>query len=112
MARMMDSLILDSLSTTPFAYTKITTHRPVKKATSTTNLPAHGPSAATAAAAAATMTNGRTSFHTNNKKIPTQGECGAGIVYHNCPIYRPLASRPSHTFAARFQNMKHDVQAS
>lgn len=38
---MMDSLILDSLSTQhtqPYAYTKITTHRPVKKATSTNNL--------------------------------------------------------------------------
>lgn len=64
MARMMDSLILDSLST-PYAVTKITTHRPVKKATSSTNLPAHNGSSSM-----------RGTFNSNsniNKKIPTQG---------------------------------------
>ena len=66
MARMMDSLILDSLST-PFALTKITTHRPVKKATSSTNLPtANGTSA---------IRNPFSSSTTINKKIPTQGIC-------------------------------------
>lgn len=62
MARMMDSLILDSLST-PYTLTKITTHRPVKKATSSSNLPTNGSS---------TM---RTQFNSTNnihKKIPTQ----------------------------------------
>lgn len=60
---MMDSLILDSLSTTPFALTKITTHRPVKKATSTQNLPSNSNASI------------RGGFNGNNgiKKIPTQG---------------------------------------
>jgi hypothetical protein len=68
MARMMDSLILDSLSTTPFAFTKITTHRPVKKATSTNHLPTNGMSSSTSSNQA------RNTFLHSNKKIPTQGK--------------------------------------
>lgn len=66
MARMMDSLILDSLST-PFALTKITTHRPVKKATSSSNLPANNGSSS--------MRSSFSSSNNINKKIPTQGTC-------------------------------------
>lgn len=66
MARMMDSLILDSLQTTPYAYTKITTHRPIKKATSTNHLPTNG-------LGSSTSTNVRSTFH-SSKKIPTQGK--------------------------------------
>jgi len=66
MARMMDSLILDSLQTTPYAYTKITTHRPVKKATSTNHLPTNG-------LVSSTSNQPRNGFH-SSKKIPTQGE--------------------------------------
>lgn len=69
MARMMDSLILDSLSTTPYAYTKITTHRPVKKATSTNHLPSNG-----LGTTSTTSTATRNTFHSSNKKIPTQGK--------------------------------------
>jgi hypothetical protein len=83
MARMMDSLILDSLSTTPYAYTKITTHRPVKKATSTTHLPSSGMVTSSNAPTAA-----RGSYHPN-KKIPTQGEvrdsAGAGLPFTYFP---------------------------
>ena len=63
LARMMDSLILDSLST-PYALTKITTHRPMKKATSTQNLPSNS------------NTTLRAGFNGNSglKKIPTQGK--------------------------------------
>lgn len=67
MARMMDSLILDSLSSTPYAYTKITTHRPMKKATSSNHLPTNGLNSSTSS------TTARNTFH-NSKKIPTQGE--------------------------------------
>jgi hypothetical protein len=68
MARMMDTLILDSFST-PYALTKIT-HRP--KVSSTNVLP-NNSTAATAATATV-----RSTFSSNNgggnKKIPTQGE--------------------------------------
>lgn len=74
MARMMDSLILDSLSTTPYAFTKITTHRPVKKATSTTHLPSNGGNSSTAP---------RNSTFLNQKKIPTQGrQASLIIIFH------------------------------
>jgi hypothetical protein len=83
MARMMDSLILDSLSTTPYAYTKITTHRPVKKATSTTHLPSSGMVTSSNAPTAA-----RGSYHPN-KKIPTQGNvrdsAGAALPFTYFP---------------------------
>lgn len=68
----MDSLILDSLST-PFALTKITTHRPVKKATSTQNLPSNSNAAL----------RGGFSGSTNQlKKIPTQGNCSLDFAYY------------------------------
>jgi hypothetical protein len=73
MARMMDSLILDSLSTTPYAYTKITTHRPMKKATSTNHLPTNGMSSSTTAATRI------------NKKIPTQGNRKCPLPNHHHP---------------------------
>lgn len=83
---MMDSLILDSLST-PYTLTKITTHRPVKKATSSTNLPTNNNGSSS------TM---RTQFSSTNnihKKIPTQGTCLLMIYHH----FMHLLLRPSHT---------------
>lgn len=60
----MDSLILDSLST-PFALTKITTHRASKKIATCNNLAVHGSNATTV----------RNTFNnSNSKKIPTQGK--------------------------------------
>lgn len=81
MARMMDSLILDSFST-PFALTKIT-HRP--KVSNTTVLPTNSTSAATTATATV-----RNSFNSNasSKKIPTQGNAEKNLV---------IMSHPSHT---------------
>ena len=83
MARMMDSLIIDSLSTTPYAFTKITTHRPVRKATSTNHLPTNGMSSSTSS------TQARNTFHHNNKKIPTQGNAvviNQNFVFVSCSL--------------------------
>ena len=97
MARMMDSLILDSLSSTPFAFTKITTHRPVKKATSTNHLPSNGSSS--------TSTGNRNATFLNQKKIPTQGR----FIYQILPLFsKKCKERVLHILSWRSPKRTHN----